>query len=374
MGSVVVYSPNEPRQPTHERETCLSLAARLANLRGYAFAGEYQPGNQYARPVYYVPYRTIIGIEAAKRLGIKGEDDLFGGVAPFAFVATKALAHSLVEPEAAAPPGWSHEFGRRVQGAVLRGFSAFTFEDAARAGSRLLMHGPVRVKPARATGGRGQTVVSDRVGLEAVLATTDADELSQHGLVIEMNLEQVATYSIGEIRVAGLAAAYFGRQRLTPDNSGAMVYGGSDLVILRGGFDSLFKLDLTEGIRLAVAQAREFDAAARGLFSDLIASRRNYDIAQGLDAKGRRRSGVLEQSWCIGGASGGEIAALEAFRTDPALRALRTSSVEVYGKCDVPKEASVLFCGTDEHVGDVTKFTLIEPYVDSRGPNRNRCR
>src|SRR3712207_8788490 len=39
--------------------------------------------------VYFVPSCTLIGLEQARQLGITGEDDLFGGVVPYPFVATK---------------------------------------------------------------------------------------------------------------------------------------------------------------------------------------------------------------------------------------------------------------------------------------------
>src|SRR3546814_17812091 len=42
-----------------------------------------------------------------------------------------------------------------VKGSVLAGYSAFSIEDARDAGRRLLHEGPVRIKPVRATGGRG---------------------------------------------------------------------------------------------------------------------------------------------------------------------------------------------------------------------------
>ena len=86
-----------------------------------------------------------------------------------------------------------------------------------------------------------------------------------------------------------------------------------------------------ENIRTAVGQARVYDAAT-SVFPGLFASRRNYDVAQGANARGQWRSGVLEQSWRVGGATGAEIAALEAFRADPGLQVVHTSTVEVYGE------------------------------------------
>ena len=78
------------------------------------------------------------------------------------------------------------------------------------------------------------------------------------------------------------------------------------------------------------------------------------------------RSGVLEQSWRIGGASGAEVAALEAFRAEPALRAVRAATVELYGQ-DVPPppaHATVYFRGVDEKDGPMTKYALVESYGD----------
>jgi hypothetical protein len=101
-----------------------------------------------------------------------------------------------------------------------------------------------------------------------------------------------------------------------------------------------------------------------GCFPGLFASRRNYDVAQGLDAGGRRRCGVLEQSWRAGGASGAEVAALEAFRAEPALRAVRASTGEFYGERETPPppHATVYFRGVDERVGPITKYAVVEAH------------
>jgi hypothetical protein len=365
-GVVAVYSvPGHGSVHRHEAATREGIARRLAALKGLEFAGEYDPGARYPGPVYLVPDDTLVGIEAAAALGVRGEDDLFGGVVPHAFAATKAITHPLVGPDARAPAGWSAEFGTRVRDAVLRGFTAFASEDARRAGARLLERGPVRLKPARASGGRGQGVVSDAAGLDAALAAMDAAELSGHGLVLEEDLAAVTTYSVGQVRAAGLVTTYCGTQRRTPDNRGAAAYGGSDLLVARGGFEALLGLALPDEARLAVTRARAFDAAAAACFPGMFASRRNYDVACGTDAAGRRRCGVLEQSWRLGGASGAEVAALEAFRADPALRAVRASTVEAYGG-DVapapPPGAAVYFRGVDARVGPVTKYATVEPH------------
>jgi hypothetical protein len=365
-GVVVTYSPaGSDHAHPHEVVTQAALGRKLAALLGRDFAGEYDPSGRYPGRMYFVPGGTLVSGEA-RALGVRGEDDLFGGVVPHSFVATKTITHPLVEPDATAPAGWSHHFARRVSGMVLPGFSTFTLSDARRAGARLLGLGPVRIKPARGCGGRGQVVAAGPAELEVALGAAAAMDLFRDGLVLEQDLADITTYSVGQVRVAGLWATYHGTQRATTSNTGAGVYGGSDLFIVRGDYDDLLELDLSPEVRLAIAQARVYDDAAMQEFPGLFASRRNYDIVRGLDAEGRWCSGVLEQSWRLGGASGPEVAALEAFAADPTLRAVHAWCVEAYGKAESPPGAIVHFCGVDVIIGPITKYTIVEAYDTTR--------
>ncbi len=73
---------------------------------------------------YFVPDETLAAGEAA-RLGIHDEDDLFGGVVPEAFVASKVITHPLPARDSAAPRGWNHDLAADLATAVLPGFSVF---------------------------------------------------------------------------------------------------------------------------------------------------------------------------------------------------------------------------------------------------------
>lgn len=362
----VVTLANRAQEPEHERIVHEQLAKRLATIQGLSFLGEYDPGIEYSHPLYFVPSGTIIGTNTARALGIHGVSDLFGGVVPHAFIETKAITHPLIRPDADSPMGWSRDFVSRVVDSVLPGYSVFSFADAREAGRRLLHEGSVRLKPVRATGGRGQQRVTTEQELDRALETIDERELADYGLVLEANLEHVITFSVGQIRVAGRMLSYYGTQRLTSDNSGETVYGGSDLVVSDGDFEALLRLDLPEKARLAVMEAQAYDNAASACFRGFFASRRNYDIAQGVDGRGRACSGVLEQSWRIGGASGAEIAALEAIMQG-ATSAVHASTVELYGEAQaVPAGATVLFRGTDAEVGFITKYVTVEEYGHSK--------
>jgi hypothetical protein len=365
-GVVVAHSP-DPRgfASEHERISVLEFARRLAALKDCDFGGMYEPSRHYPAHVYFVPTSTLVVQEAAA-LGIHGPDDLFGGVVPRPFVATKAISHPLVAPGAAALDGWNPDFSARVGDAVLDGYTVFNHEDACLAGSRLLAKGPIRLKPVRAAGGGGQCIARDAGELRSRLGTMDPLEVS-HGLVIEEHLREVRTVSVGQVKVADLTASYFGFQRLTRNNRGQEVFGGSDLSIVRGGLDALLALDPAPEIRRAIGQSIGYDAAVRACFAGFFASRINYDIALGRDAAGRSRSGVLEQSWRVGGATGPEIAALEVFRRDPGRTRVHAAAFEVFGEGpEPPPHAIVHFRGIDPQVGPMTKYTVIEPDVDPR--------
>lgn len=372
FGSVVTWDV-EPGAycSAHERETRAHFARRLATLKGYAYAGDCggragpslraDAPRTYGGHVYFVPSGTVTEPVRARAMGIAGADDLFGGVVEFAFVATKAITHPLPDADAARPAGWSTHFGHAVAGAVLAGFSAFSPDEARRAGRRLLEAGAVRVKPVRATGGRGQTVAHDTAELDRQLDALDAGELAAHGVVIEENLRDPDTFSVGQVVVDELTVSYHGRQRMTRDNAGLAVYGGSDLMLARGGFDDLLAArDLSAPLRAAIDQARRYHQAVRDGFPGFFASRVNYDVAQGRNAAGHWRSGVLEQSWRVGGATGAEIAALEVFRRAPERRAVRASTFEVYGAAMVPPQAIVAYRGEDPELGPLAKYALIQ--------------
>jgi len=366
-GLVVAHvSDPQDHASDHERRTLLQFASRLAALKGWADGGFHDPARGATRPLYFVPASTLTSQEA-QALGVRGPDDLFGGVVPHAFVATKVISHPLVAHGAAAPAGWNPALAAQLGDAVLGGFAVFDPADALRAGESLLARGRIRSKPARATGGRGQRLLRDRGELQDLVAGLDASELREHGLVLEEDLEDVTTFSVGQVRVAGLVATYHGVQSLTRSNNGQPVFGGSRLTVARGDFDDLLALRPAPEVVRAIEQARRYDAAVRACYPGFYASRCNYDILRGRGADGRMRSAVLEQSWRAGGATGAELAALEVLQAEPGRDVVCCRCVEVFGDSpDPPANATVYYRGVDPKAGPLTKYTVVEDHVDPR--------
>jgi hypothetical protein len=343
---------------SHEGVALSAVARGLARLKAYHFAGHHRPTQPYEGAVFFVPDDTLLAAEA-RTLGIANATDLFGGIVPHEFVKTKAISHGLVGIASPRPDGWAETFAERVRDVVLPGYTVFTAHDARVAAARLLSQAPVRVKSPPAAGMRGQWVAATVRDVDAVLDTIPADALARDGLVLELNLETVETLSVGHVTVDDLVVTYHGRQRLTLNNEGRSVYGGSDLVCVRGGWETLERMHPAPAVRHAIAQARAYDAAALECYG-VRASRRNYDVGVGRDGRGRTYSGVFEQSWRAGGASGAEIAALEAFATDPTLGRVEASAVELYGEGhEAPSGAAVHFDGADATFGPMLRYTLV---------------
>ena len=172
----------------HDTTTKASLAAALARFLGAQYGGSESPERATQAPAYAVPCETLTRAEA-QALGIDDADDLFGGVVPLPFMATKCITHALVAPDAKSPPGWVPEFALQVAPVVLPGSSTFNAEDARQACTRLLQGGTVRLKDASGVGGGGQATVGDLRQFDALLASEDFADPWRDGLVLERNLQ-----------------------------------------------------------------------------------------------------------------------------------------------------------------------------------------
>ncbi len=356
---VTLHDPRQGRAP-HELASADWLARRLASLFGWGFAGVFDPGARYPDRPYFVPADTLLAEDAA-RLGIVDEHDLFGGVVPHAFVATKVISHAAADPASVLPTGWQPGLSAALGDAVLPGHAAFGHAGLEAASLQLLRHGPVRIKQAHARGGHGQDIVEDAHALRQVCAGLDPVALREHGVVAELNLDQATTCSIGELRLPGMRLAYLGTQRQIVDRTGGEVYGGSSLRVVRGGFADLDALAGSDEERQVVRNALRYDAAVQQAFPGFFASRRNYDAVCGVGGDGRRHCGILEQSWRLGGASPAEIAALAALLAMPGLARVDAACHESHDPAHIPPtHAQVHFSHPDATEGPVMKYATVD--------------
>ncbi|WP_415758956.1 DUF3182 family protein [Pseudomonas sp. LT1P18] len=359
---LVVAHSVRPEAPLHEVETNRALARWLAQILGLKYGGSYDPELHNGRDLYLLPTQTLVGAAAARQLGVKGPEDLWGGYVDHDFICTKAISHGLRNKNAHAPEGWSPLFSERVRSVVLDGLSVFSMDDARPAAEHLLYSGPIRIKPIHACAGRGQEVIKSLDQFDAILTRPEAKALFTEGVVLEQDLDKVITHSVGQSFIGDKVLSYCGDQYLTKDGQGEQVYGGSNLLVVRGDYDDLLELELPDDVQLAIRQAQVFDRAADEAYPGFYASRRNYDIAQGVDSNGKQRSGVLEQSWRMGGASSAEVAALQSFVNDPGMRAICVSSVETYIDQPLPVDAIEVYRGPAQNSDFLLKYVTVKSY------------
>lgn len=349
----------------HDRASLRDLAQRLARLKGLPCIGRLgvTAAAPRARALYVIAPDTLLADEA-RALGIRRREDLFGGVVAHRLHATKAIVHALLPDARVVPSGWREGLAQRVVDVVLPGHTAFSKRDARRAVCQLLAEGPARIKACHGTGGNGQWIVGTLREAEALLDTMQDADIGREGLVFELDLIDSRTFSVGQVDVGACRISYCGLQRQVPGRTGTSIYGGSELLVVRGEFEDLLRLGLPPAVRLAVCQARWFDNAVGDWLPELIVSRNNYDVIQGRDAAGRTRSAVLEQSWRPGGASAAEIAALEYFDAHGDVGVLRVAAVERYGTLEAPRGAQVHYRGIDARQGPMVKYTQIDTSED----------
>jgi len=163
-------------------------------------------------------------------------------------MSTKSLSHCLVPNPRCVPEGWNEDFPEETKDVVLDGYSAFSLDDAQKAGELLIdAHGEVRIKPSLSTEGCSQLVVQDRYKLKEALMCIDPKEITTYGVVLEQNLRQVVTYSVGTVAVARTTISYLGVQHFAPWGADPeKLYVGSDLACVRGSMEELLSLLPTE--------------------------------------------------------------------------------------------------------------------------------
>ncbi|WP_349811304.1 DUF3182 family protein [Xanthomonas dyei] len=344
----------------HERAThawVCSEIARLLSARDGGLGDVALIDEGIGCRTLHVPDDTLT-IEQARALGIEDASGLLGGIVPLAFVATKVIGHPLIGETAARIDGWNQALAIALVPATLPGYTVFSRDDALHALDLLLTAGGVRLKLPTGVGGNGQWRIADTAGLVRALDTLPEDYLHTHGAVLERNILQPVTHSVGELCVAGIQIAYYGTQCSVRNAQGDAVYGGSSLHVHRGSLEALLATALPPLQRRVVEQACRYDRCITNATAGLYISRRNYDVVSGEDAHAGSVCGVLEQSWRIGGATPAELAAIACFQQQAGLHWVYASTHELY-EGEPPADAQVYYRATQPGAGPRYKYRRV---------------
>ena len=208
-GMVVVYFSRLGGRLREDQKVMLAADAQaIARLKSYCFGGEHRAAAHYPGPVYFVPDDTLLSDEASC-LGVTCPDDLYGGVVPYPFVKTKAITHPLVSDAANRPAGWSDLFpecaerraprlhGLQARRRPHRGAApARPRRDPAEESARCLRQGADRCH--------------DDGRARFVSGAVSSGQMATYGLVLEENLREVETFSVGHTTSAASPSAITG--------------------------------------------------------------------------------------------------------------------------------------------------------------------
>jgi hypothetical protein len=318
--------------PEYANSRNRAVAERIAPLIDGVMLNDGDP----TEAAYFVPDAPLLRPEAS-RLGIAGRDDLFGGVVSVRLHHDKAILHPLVGQGAQNNSHYSASFPRAIESAVLPGYTAFSISDALVGYGHLRRAGyEVRCKDPSQEGGNGQCVIED----ERLLRRLNPTRLANEGIVLEPDISDAVTMSLGHICLGGKTYSYYGYQTTTTLD-GVITYGGTTLTMVRGEFGKLYSQVEDESVRLAICQANTVYEAYS--WYDPILSRANFDIVQGHDGRGNFLSGVVDQSLRIGGASPAEVLAISALEAEASLDRATAQIVVMWNPTEPPGSQDVLF-------------------------------
>ncbi|MEQ7868603.1 DUF3182 family protein [Xanthomonas sp. WHRI 8393] len=338
VGHVTRPVPEDGQERATHAWVCGEIA-RLLGVRGAGHASDFK--HAVPETVFHVPDETLTS-EQAHGLGIDDAADLLGGIVPHAFLATKVIGHPLIADHAASITGWNKALATALIPATLAGYTVFSRIDALRALELLLPDGGVRLKLPTGVGGNGQWRIAGAAHLAQVLDSLPEHYLRTHGAVLERNILQPVTHSVGELCLAGVQIAYYGTQCSVRNMQDEEVYGGSSLHVYRGSLEALAATALPSLQQRVVEQACRYDRFITAAYPGLHISRRNYDVVSGDDGQAGPVCGVLEQSWRVGGATPAELAAISSFQDDASLQWVHASTHEIY-QGEPPADAQIYY-------------------------------
>ncbi len=302
-----------------------AVAARIAGVLGGELVEQGDLGDNRA---YYVPFAAVEK-PLADQYGITGHGDVYGGIVTEPQHADKAILHHLTNMDARHPSWYSPEFSRAVQDVVLPGYTTFTEEDSLKAFDLMQEQGlGVRFKDPSNTGGLGQQFIGNKRTLESALYE-HGDKIKSAGAIFEADLTDHQTVTVGYIELDDDVYTWFGKPYDVQHN-GMTRFGGNELTVVRGDFDTLDPHSPDAETKLAILQTKKVFGAYKNLGA--IITRGTFDAVQGLSKDGNFISGITDPSLRPSASSAAEIRAIEVLAENAQAQAVITRLDYDYAK------------------------------------------
>lgn len=201
--------------------------------------------------------------------------------------------------------GQAHSGGQASNlGLVLPGYSIFDTANLSEvyiAAEQLFAKGltSLRLKEAAASDMAGQYPFTSLTELDSILQGSYAGQIPARGLVIEANLQNPTTVSVGEIKLSGKKFTTIAQQ-IDIKHDGRTKFGGAKVQVLAGSLEENSTSSCWSGIH----QAAQFKRLQEELLG-LQATRISYDIVSGTIVMNNGQSQVCSGITDITGRVGG---------------------------------------------------------------------
>ena len=298
------------------------MAKNIAEYLGLPYFSEEEKLSLDGRSIYYVPPTTQVK-EQTTPLGIETPQDFYGLTIENINQVGKAVLHESISKSV--PGFYSSFFARAVKDLVLPGVTVFSREDLGKGFELLKKKGlfSIRLKPPDKSDGHGQHALKDIGHLKKLLVDVKDEEIVSKGLILEVNLKEAKTISVGFATLGKDTFSFIALQKNDiAKEDGRNRYLGAHARIVRGEMQELTGVVENEVEQSALETSIKFYDKYR-LFNP-IASRLSFDFLYGYDSKGNLLSGVTDITGRLGGTCPAiTLSALE-FKNHPSLSAIRS--------------------------------------------------
>lgn len=298
------------------------VAEYLADYFGVAYLSADAGGGPKGENVYYVPPVTQARDNANKSY-IEHVDDFYGLLVENIGHVHKAILHTTTSQSV--PSFYSHHFACSVSELVVPGLTVFTKEEALfahkimqnRAGKE------VRLKYPDKSDGRDQFSIVNREHLAGILGSVDEREVVEKGLVLETNVRDVETVSVGYCVLGDQTYSFIALQKndIAPED-GRDRYVGALVRVVKGNVSSLRSVAKNSKEEKAIEACVKFDAQYS--YFEPVASRISYDYLHGYDDKGNLMSGVTDITGRLGGTCPALVMSVMEYKENPRLKVVQS--------------------------------------------------
>lgn len=302
------------------------VAGLIAGYLGIPFLSDELRSARDLRSSYLVPPKTreIAGI---KKQGVESSADFYGHAAEYLEHADKSVFHTLISRSN--PGFYSEAFARSVQPFVLPGVSIFDVQDIEKGYEKMAAGDyDVRLKLANESNGLGQFVMKNRSQAKEIGNQLDSELLRKKGAVLEPNLLNPHTISVGYGIYGKDQYSFIALQKNGEiDSEGRSRYMGATVRVVRGDLRNLSKVTKNQEENLAIRSCTSFRDRYESF--DSISSRLSFDYLFGEDKLGKTHSGVTDITARLGGTCPALILSAQDLKDNPQ-KTFSESEVSLY--------------------------------------------